>query len=321
MEPTALAQLKERYYEPGLLAKVLGYNTEPLRDVRAFQDLALYPTIELQSPTDAQADLAIHVINRGGGIGRVSVKINGKEILADARGPMPRPHEAEVTLPVRLAHHPLLIPGADNVTEVQAYNSEGYLASRGVRTVCRAPGAIPSVPPTLWGIVVGVSDYTGDELDLRYAGKDAVAMAQALTLGAQRLFGAERVRLHVLTTEPAVGAETPTKANLIKAFNMVAASATPTDILVVYLAGHGVVHGGVEGDFYYLTRDARSGNLTDPEIRKHVALSSAELTEWIKRVPARNKFWFSTPAGQGAWCSSWRCNGKSRPAKFAPLSD
>jgi hypothetical protein len=151
----------------------------------------------------------------------------------------------------------------------------------------------------LWGLVVGVSDYMGEELDLRYAGKDAVAMAQALTLGAHRLFGAERVRLRVLTTEPVADAEVPTKANLEGALTAIAAWATATDILVVYLAGHGVVHGGVEGDFYYLTREARSGNLTDPEVRKQVALSSAELTDWIKRVPALKQVLILDTCGAG----------------------
>jgi hypothetical protein len=55
----------------------------------------------------------------------------------------------------------------------------------------------------------------------------------------------------------------------------------------------------VEGDFYYLTRDARNGNLTDPEVRKQVALSSAELTDWIKRVPALKQVLILDTCGAG----------------------
>ena len=35
-EPIALNQLKERYYDPGLLAKVTGFSEERLRPVGAF---------------------------------------------------------------------------------------------------------------------------------------------------------------------------------------------------------------------------------------------------------------------------------------------
>jgi hypothetical protein len=56
--------------------------------------------------------------------------------------------------------------------------------------------------------------------------------------------------------------------------------------LVVYLAGHGVNHGGQGGEFFYLTSDAGSFQLVDAAVRKQVALGSGELTELIKQVPA-----------------------------------
>ena len=59
--------------------------------------------------------------------------------------------------------------------------------------------------------------------------------------------------------------------------------AKPGDILVVYLAGHGVVRDDV---FYYLTADAASFDLSDPEVRRSTAISSVELIEEIKRIPA-----------------------------------
>src|SRR5262249_7592611 len=50
-ESLVLSQLKERYYEPGLLAKVLGWNKEPLREVSGFQQVKLFPVVEYQAPT------------------------------------------------------------------------------------------------------------------------------------------------------------------------------------------------------------------------------------------------------------------------------
>jgi uncharacterized protein YjiK len=43
LEVISLNQLKERYYEPNLLPKLLGYNKEPLRDISAFAEVKLPP--------------------------------------------------------------------------------------------------------------------------------------------------------------------------------------------------------------------------------------------------------------------------------------
>jgi WD40 repeat protein len=284
-EPIELGQLKERYYEPGLLAKLLGWNREPLRDVAAFDRVELFPEVELEPPGPEDPRLGIRLTNRGGGIGRVVVRINGKEIASDARAPAADPRAEEMSLSLDLSGHPFLIPGRDNTVEVLAYNAEGYLASRGGRVTWRPAGEADLEPPTLWAIVVGVSDFSGDQLDLRYAAKDAADMATAVALAAERLFGPERLRLTLLTTDDGAPGSVPTRENLRAAFQA-AVTARPTDLLLVYLAGHGVNHGGEEGDFYYLTRDATSGDLTDPALRQAAAVSSAELTEWIQQVPA-----------------------------------
>jgi hypothetical protein len=55
------------------------------------------------------------------------------------------------------------------------------------------------------------------------------------------------------------------------------------DLLVVYLAGHGITF---QRDFYFLGCDAKSTGLSDPEMLRYVALSSYELTELIKKIPA-----------------------------------
>ncbi len=282
-EPIELSQLKERYYEPGLLSKLLGLNTEPVRDVEVFDRVALYPEVELEAPRAEDPVLRIKLSNRGGGIGRVAVFINGKEITADARGASSDPDAQTIELSLDLSHHKLLLPGRENTIEVRVSNAEGYLSSRGGRVVYVPPGESTLERPFLWAIVAGISDYKGEAIDLRYAAKDAADMAQALEIGARRLLGADKLDVRLLTTSP--GGLSPTRENLKKAFEA-ARQARPEDILVIYLAGHGISHGGQDGDFYYLTREAATGNLTDPAVREQTAISSTELTEWIKEIPA-----------------------------------
>ena len=142
---------------------------------------------------DRPDQLAVNLRNRGGGIGRVVIKLNGKEISADARGPRADPNAGEMQLPLDVpADHPLVAPGKRNVVEVFAYNSEGYLSSRGLEYDFDAPDVPEANRPDVWLIAAGISDYRGDSLDLRYAAKDAENVAESLHLAAERLFGAGR---------------------------------------------------------------------------------------------------------------------------------
>ena len=284
-EPISLDQLKARYYDPGLLAKIMGFNKEPLRDVSAFENPKLHPAVELVEPTSENAPLGIRLTNRGGGIGRVIVKINGKELTADARGPNPDPNAEALFLEVPVADDPRLLPGEENTIEVQAYNAEGYLRSRGLVFKYTPLPDAELARPHLWAIVAGVSDYHGEKIDLRYAAKDAEDFAKAVQIAAGRFFGKDHVHLTVLSTERANADLRPTRANLVKAFEA-ARKAKPTDILVLYLAGHGINYGGQDGDFYYLTCNAGNFELVDPEVREQATLSSAELTELVKQIPA-----------------------------------
>jgi WD40 repeat protein len=273
-EPISLDQLKDRYYEPGLLAKILGFNKEPLREVKAFTTPKLHPSFELDPPTAERQALTIRLKNRGGGIGRVVVNINGKELTADARAAVTDPDAEELSLEVPLSGDPRLRPGEKNVIEVLAFNAEGYLRSRGFTVEYTPPGEAGRGPTELWAVVAGISDYAGAAIDLKFAAKDAADFALGLRTAAQRLFGAEKTHVTLL--------EDAGRKELIAALRE-AARAKPKDILVLYLAGHGVSQ---DDAYYYLTKEARSAELKDPAIRETTALSSHELTELVKKIPA-----------------------------------
>ncbi|MBN1139999.1 MAG: caspase family protein [Anaerolineae bacterium] len=305
LEPVELSQLKERYYEPGLLHKLFGHGAEPLRDVPALLDVALHPAMEWIDSDPSSPKARLRLMNRGGGIGRVVLSINGKEVTADARSANLDPQADQAELEIDFSDHPYLIPGESNTCEIKAYNAEGYLVSRSLRGVYQAP-AKQIEPPNLWTVIAGTSDYQGEELDLRLAAKDAEDVAKALQLGAQRLFGADRVHVTLFTapspppsqdtggqgqeilllSDRGTGRGHSTRKNIVQAFETLAKQAKSTDVLVVYLAGHGVSHGGQDGDYYYLTADARTGNLDDPAVRNQTAISSQELTRLIQQVPA-----------------------------------
>jgi WD40 repeat protein len=285
-EPIALSQLKERYYDPGLLAKYLGFNKEALRDVAAFDSVKLYPEIVITQKDAKKPVMDVALTSRGGGIGKVAVLLNGKELTGDARPRGADAGAAKLSVQLDLSNDPRLVPGQKNKVEVLAYNAEGYLCSRGMVLEFDDPGKPPADPTRLYAVVAGVSNYKGGKLNLRYAAKDADDFATALTLAAERLFGADKVQVTALTA-PA-GDSRPGRAPLARALEKLKKT-KPGDVIVVYLAGHGVTQGGQDGEWYYLTADAQSADLADPEVRKQVALSSAELTDLLKSAPAQKQ--------------------------------
>jgi hypothetical protein len=146
-EPIELSQLKTRYYEPGLLAKKLGFDSKPLRSVERLANPKLYPLVELSPPKPDQPKLGISLSSRGGGIGRVVVRINGQELTPDARAPGQDPNTIALTLEVPLPpDQPLLIPGQPNRIEVEAYNAEGFLRSRAVEVSYERPATAAPQP-------------------------------------------------------------------------------------------------------------------------------------------------------------------------------
>lgn len=295
-EIISLEQLKEMYYEPNLLQKILGFNREPLRPIVALSDAKLFPEVVAQSVEPNTTKLTVKLKNRGGGIGRVSVFVGEKLAVEDARDERLKqnPNQPQATLAVDLKGSNYL-PGRENKITVVTSNylkeiGKGNIQSRGTQTVWLAGGEESEFQlPTLYAVVGGVSDYTGDNIDLRFAAKDAEDFSNALSLGARKLFCAQtnpncidKVVVKTLSTAREKAEDQPTKENFIKAFSEVAQKAKPEDIVVIYLSGHGVSFGAGTDTYFYLTKEAASASREDlTKNYKTTAITSAELTEWL----------------------------------------
>jgi WD40 repeat protein len=297
MEVVELEQLKERYYEPGLLGKLLGLNQDPLRSTEAFKTLPLYPEMTARLSAD-QLKLQVTLKPRNGGIGKLSLFVNGKEVLEDANPERSQSVSIDLT---RFTEY--YLPGASNKLALRVYNQAGWLKSAALELDYRAPakvknpttpaatGSISSPLPALHAIVVGTANYAGDKLDLKFADHDATSFAQALRAATPKVFG-DRVFVTLLHTDAddTTRQDISSKTNIKKAFSNIVAKARAQDVLLVYFSGHGVNYGDAEnGQFYYLTKDIAGENLSDPEIRTNYAISSSELTEWIKAIPAHKQ--------------------------------
>ncbi|HPI07245.1 MAG TPA: caspase family protein [Saprospiraceae bacterium] len=294
-EVIELEQLKERYYEPGLLSKVMGLASGELRNVKQFKNLALYPKIEAKIE---QNNLKVNLLPQNGGIGKLSLFVNDKEVIEDIN-PQRSP---ALNLDLK-AYEKYYRSDTLNTLALRAYNAEGWLKSQAYRipyAYVRAKGqgdageapTLGDAKPRLFALVVGTADYSGDKLDLKYADQDATAIASALSAAGKELFG-EGVQIQLFTTgnldgnTSAAAGQVSSKTNIKKAFEALATQTRATDVLLLYFSGHGITYGEAEkAQFYYLTKDIASEDLSDPEVRSNFTISSDELTDWIKAIPA-----------------------------------
>ena len=276
-------QLKERYFEPDLWKRVV--KNETLRSVEDLKSVELPP--DIIASVDEQGYLNVQLKNKGGGIGEVNVFVNGKEVLRDARQDLVNIDQDSLQIKLFIAKNRNIVKGQENIIGIKAWNKGHWVVSKG-KLISYNSNEIESYEPAIHILSCGISDYTGEEIDLKYAAKDAEDMTRALQLGARQLFGVKKSYVYSLTTNR-TKQEYPTKKNILKALEKIAASAHPLDVFILYLSGHGINYGGQDGDWYYLTQDAYTAVSTaysDPSIKNLTTLSSTELVEQVKKIAA-----------------------------------
>ncbi len=296
LEVIDLEQLKERYYEPGLLPRLLSLEEGAIRDVDALGAVELYPRIKARIEGD---QLYIELEARSGGLGKLSLFINQKEIVEDAN-----PERlASLNIPLS-GFEKYLLPGRPNEVVIRAYNSEGWLKSQpyvlfydpvGKKgSEGEAPAFTPTFQtagdPQLFILCIGTADYNGERLDLKYPDKDAADMAAALSSAGAALFTPEKVRRFLLSTDARTAEAVSSKENIRRYFADIAQQARPEDVFILYLSGHGQAYGSSEkAQFYYLTKDIAGESLSDPTIRTNYAISTEEFTRWLNAIPAQKQ--------------------------------
>ncbi|MBK8968439.1 MAG: caspase family protein [Lewinellaceae bacterium] len=297
-EVIELEQLKERYYEPGLLQKLLGYVPGGLRDVSTLDKLDFYP--EITAATIREDKLKVQLNPRNGGIGRVVLLLNDNiELEPDANPGRKAAFELDLSRYARFFV-------ADTISQLslRAYNGAGWLKgphyrfdyhteTTGNKGTNNNPGSLRDSRDAdfkaikLYALIVGTSNYSGESLKLKYPDKDAAAFAEALRTTGARLFG-NNIEIKLLNT----GAEPwPRRAEIRRQLKGIAEKATPNDILLVYLSGHGITYppNSEKGQFHYLSTDISSDDLSDPAVRNTKAIAQDSLQSWLNEITARKR--------------------------------
>jgi WD40 repeat protein len=322
LEAVTLDQMKDVYYAPGLLRKILA--GDPLPKIGLFSAKDLFPEVAFMPPKPGDRAMPVSVTNRGGGIGQIQILVNGKEFVRDARPANADVNAKRMDLSISLKDAPLRSDG-ENRIEIVARNGAGSLTNRGTRGGAEKfvfGGRVPAREPNFYIIAGGISNYAAENLDLNFAAKDAEDFARAVEIGAVKLLKGDKSRVHVrLLTSNAAGSPVfvapdaktygATKADFERAFADFK-GATADDVFVVYLAGHGTTigqGGSAAGNTYlYLTQEATTTDRSILSIdgsRRAMTVSSDELKEMMKQNKALKQVLILDTCAAGAASGSF----------------
>lgn len=281
-EVVDLEQLHEIYYTPDLLTALLHGDEASLQDVTDIHEVGLntLPVARITAmPGPGSNKLEVVVTNHGAGIGPVAVLVNGREYRADIRKTDTDSNAKELVLSVDVTKSIHYRPDHDNEIEVVPMAATSELLGRGGRKRARSnkPKPATNEPASFHAVLAGVSDYEGEGIRLKYAAKDAQDFGVAVQTAAKKFFKGD-VHVNVLAGDK----KPATRTNLKQALNELK-STKHGDVVLVYLAGHGVTHGK---DYFFLTREAKTDTITDEQILRDSSISGNDLLSWLKELPA-----------------------------------
>jgi uncharacterized caspase-like protein len=309
-EIAGIDQFYQSLYRPDLVREKLSGDPRGLvREAEARLDLnkaiasgsapdvrLTLPGRALSSMANDQVSVEAEITDRGGGVGRVEWRVNGITAGIDNPGP------AAAGQPLRLARS-LALDAGDNTIEVVAYNNANLIASvpGRVSVAAQAPAPAPSpapapgptttapapmpapviaAAPRLFVLAAGSDNYADQRFRLQYSVPDAKAMAQALVDSGKGLYASVEVKVMS-------DAEVVTD-KLDAAFAELSGKIQPTDVFVLYLAGHGKT---VDGRYYFVPQNfAVDGEATAVKIDAAVraqGISQEQWQRWFAAIPAR----------------------------------
>lgn len=138
-----------------------------------------------------------------------------------------------------------------NRLDVEVMHGYTALSRSTYKIYRRAPNSPTAVIGEKWAVVIGISNYRAEGLNLRYAERDAEAIRDFLI--GKGGFRPERVRF--LSDQQA------THEGVRTALFSFLAATQPEDMVLIFLAGHGVQDTVNPDNFFFLTYDSEIGNL------------------------------------------------------------
>jgi hypothetical protein len=211
-------------------------------------------------------DVIVSVEDMGGGVSDIRLYHNGK-IIADReeRGIKLAGKSNQIKSQFRVA----LLAGENRLSAIAL--SKDQTASRPIEIIVYHKA--PSKEANLHLLLIGINKYKNPALNLNYARPDAEGIRDFFRKKSGRLF--KETEITELFDEQAT-------AEAIKSSLKKLKPALPKDVVIIYLAGHGVA---LQNKWYFIPY-----SVTHPEVDEQVeakGISSYELSQYVNSIGAR----------------------------------
>ncbi len=315
-----LDQLKDQLWVPDLAKRLNNGDNIDSKKLNELNICGLTPTVE--EAINSSDEYFFKITPRRGGLGQTILSVNGTETNTYQPATLST-KDGGKTYELKIKRKELekyFVSGEKNLVTVKAYTKDNSISSRGgvvgVTETKKVGGS-----PNLYALMIGVSDYKGEELDLRYAAKDAIDLSNLVESIAKKLLNSDtnnHVFMYNLSTDDSK--QLPEKKTIQKALEEIGKKASADDILMIFFAGHGNMEKESK-QFYFLTADASMA--TANNAIADVGISTAELIEWIKpqNIKAQKRILIFDACNSGAAINDFVNIGNADQGYIAARSD
>lgn len=316
-----LEQVKDRLWVPNLGERLLNKEIIETQGLNEINICNIIPLVNQKEGTLLQ--YKYHITPRNGGLGETIVLVNNIEVNRIPKSKLiPQKSGFDLILNKKDIEK-YFIPDFQNTVEVKAMTAANNLSSRGAMITSSVSKKQNSFrQPNLFAVIVGISDYKGESLDLKYAAKDAKDFADALQLSSSKLLNTDSTN-HVFVYKMHTGSgrdRFPEKNSIKQLLQEIGAKSQPNDILLLFFAGHGKWD-QKKNQFYFLTAEA--SNFSATEGAATAGISMQELTEWIQpsKIKAQKRILVFDACNSGQAIKDFVKIGKEDQTYTAARSD
>ena len=179
-----LEQVKDQLWVPNLAERILNgetINAAKLTDLNVCNLTPVVDTIE-----QSALQYRFRITPREGGLGATILYLNGIEIKRFLPAQLQKQNSDYFLAVDKKELQKLFVSNKENVINVRALTAKNSISSRSAYINEKKLEKTVALP-NLYAVMVGVSDYKGDELDLKFATKDATDMANAIEISAKKI--------------------------------------------------------------------------------------------------------------------------------------
>ena len=306
MDVIGIDQVYDKLYRPDLVAaKMRGEDiSEYAKEVNLASivrsgnapAVAIKNLPELSDSRDVTFDICVQ--NTGGGIGNVSIVLNGKTIRLSEGVESSNGEQ-------KIFRHTVTLQNGQNKIEAFAMNSAGMIESRRASADVNWQGKTSK--PNQYVLTVAVNKYRDKDLWLNYCVPDAASIEESFKKQQSGLY--QNVCVYSLKDAEV------TKEGLEQKFKELSSIVTADDVFVFFVSGHGTTYD--DGDYYFIPVNFRYTNKTDIPLN---AISKSDLTKNLSLIKAGKTLMMLDTCNSGSFFADSNKRGMGDKGIFERLS-